>query len=393
MFGLINHIKRCKPEYIDFRKNYCGTCKTIGKLYGQKERILLNNDVVFLSELLAEISSCENDFKHININSCFQLPEHKNYIPVFLQYAASVNILLAYYKVMDNIEDSNSVLNIWWSIKFLQTKNFNEARKYLEKMKLPVNSIEALIREQFKRESAKKQFEEFGATLKYYSEVTGRITGEVFKHGALILDKPDLAETLYEIGNSYGEIIYLSDAIEDYKKDLKSKNFNPVLLHYAEQNTGELLQANQQAYNYIISGIAKIQDLLNLFPVSQNKIRMFVTRVSESVNRKLHKTASCNKESTKTYRKRSIREKYYYALERTQMFLPQRKQVWAKFTRYALFAGLFILIFLIFPNISHASLPDHHDKGPSCKECFEGCCNDCCSSCCDSCCEDCCNKE
>lgn len=54
MFGLMQ-AKMCGMSAAEknFRRlHYCGTCKTIGTLYGQKARLLLNLDVVFLAELL-----------------------------------------------------------------------------------------------------------------------------------------------------------------------------------------------------------------------------------------------------------------------------------------------------------------------------------------------------
>ncbi len=45
MFGLMK-----RPP----REPYCGTCKTMGERYGQKTRLLLNHDTVFLAELLLE---------------------------------------------------------------------------------------------------------------------------------------------------------------------------------------------------------------------------------------------------------------------------------------------------------------------------------------------------
>ena len=45
MFGLIKRADRLA---------YCGSCKTIGAMYGQRVRLLLNHDMVFLGELLMD---------------------------------------------------------------------------------------------------------------------------------------------------------------------------------------------------------------------------------------------------------------------------------------------------------------------------------------------------
>ena len=59
MFGLMK-AKTCSlPEELKHhrRLHYCGTCKTMGSLYGQKTRTLLNHDTVFLAEVLTAIST------------------------------------------------------------------------------------------------------------------------------------------------------------------------------------------------------------------------------------------------------------------------------------------------------------------------------------------------
>lgn len=43
------------PERRLWQLHYCGACKTIGRQYGHKSRMLLNYDAVFLAELLTEL--------------------------------------------------------------------------------------------------------------------------------------------------------------------------------------------------------------------------------------------------------------------------------------------------------------------------------------------------
>ncbi len=82
MFGLMR-AKTCKmtTEQKHFRRlHYCGTCKTLGSLYGQKTRILLNYDTVFLSEILSALSgekieTWANAFQSYN---CLSLPKGEN---------------------------------------------------------------------------------------------------------------------------------------------------------------------------------------------------------------------------------------------------------------------------------------------------------------------------
>ena len=93
MFGLMR-AKTCgmSVEEKRFRRvNYCGTCKTIGSIYGQKSRLLLNHDTVFLAEILTALNS-ENvaDWqKSYQSYNCLNLP--KNEMPIALEFAATTD--------------------------------------------------------------------------------------------------------------------------------------------------------------------------------------------------------------------------------------------------------------------------------------------------------------
>ena len=185
MFGLLKHRNSSHNGCLDFRQNYCGTCKTIGKLYGQKERLFLNNDIVFLSELLSSFDGNNNIFGDLKPNLCLSLPKDQKSIPLFLKFSAAINIILAYYKTLDNIKDSKSKLSIWKLIRLSEIRNFKKAQIFLTSINFPISLIEKSIEEQFLRELKIVKFNSFEESFKYYAELTGKITGEVFKHGAL----------------------------------------------------------------------------------------------------------------------------------------------------------------------------------------------------------------
>src|SRR5262249_24788856 len=90
------------------RFHYCGTCKTMGRLYGQRARLLLNHDAVFLAELLTLLSSespqCNADKAYLSYN-CFSLPRSEEDMPLAFQLAAAANILLTEFNAPDRIKD------------------------------------------------------------------------------------------------------------------------------------------------------------------------------------------------------------------------------------------------------------------------------------------------
>ncbi|HEX5080624.1 MAG TPA: DUF5685 family protein, partial [Blastocatellia bacterium] len=116
MYGLMR-ARHCRqsPEQSDHHRfHYCGACKTMGRLYGQRSRLLLNHDAVFLAELLTLLSVeptapamptvLNVDKAYLSYN-CLSLPKSEDGMPRALQLAAAANILLTEFKVADRIKD------------------------------------------------------------------------------------------------------------------------------------------------------------------------------------------------------------------------------------------------------------------------------------------------
>ncbi len=299
MFGLLQNRNLTTEELSDFHLNYCGTCKTIGKLYGQKERLFLNFDVVFLSELLAAVNNRKEDFNYIKPFTCLILPKKEEHIPQFLKYTASINILLAHYKILDNVNDAKYKFNIWIFFKYITNSNFRKAKQYLKEQKLPVDFIDKQIKEQFLREKKKTFFDSLQETLKYYSSLTAQITGMVFKYGVLSMNNENLSKIFFEMGKSFGEIVYIIDAIEDYEKDRAKNNFNLLLLYEFSQKEKLI----EEAKIYIHDNLDKIKSLINLLEISELKQKTFASNLALNVNNKITLAKCCSAATNCTKKK------------------------------------------------------------------------------------------
>ncbi|MGH9764653.1 MAG: DUF5685 family protein, partial [Blastocatellia bacterium] len=99
MFGLMK-TRMCHLEgdaKLRRRLHYCGTCKTIGRMYGQKSRFLLNHDTVFLAELLSTLSGDSERMQSWNSAyqsyNCLSLPRQDDDIPLPLEIAATATLV------------------------------------------------------------------------------------------------------------------------------------------------------------------------------------------------------------------------------------------------------------------------------------------------------------
>ncbi len=236
MFGLMKPSTCCSSANSDFRFHYCGTCKTIGHHYGQSARMLLNYDVVFLSELLGAMSNFKNKKwdQAYYTKSCFALPKQAEAIPSYLQYTAGINVFLTALKTDDNINDNSFFSKIKW-IAFRQyfKRRFQQAWESLKESKLPVQKFWDLMQEQYKRESQIiKSPDTPESLINYYAAPTAQMTALTFQNGAQAIQQSNQKEKLYHIGHSFGQINYLLDALEDYQADLKTNTFNGIQSAY-----------------------------------------------------------------------------------------------------------------------------------------------------------------
>ena len=85
---------------------YCGICRSIRESAGNVARISLSYDMAFLAMLLMSLyEPQEQGGKH----ACLLHPMRSYVTNEFIHYAADMNILLGYYKCMDDYEDEKKL--------------------------------------------------------------------------------------------------------------------------------------------------------------------------------------------------------------------------------------------------------------------------------------------
>ena len=109
MFG---YITICKPElkikdFEKYRGYYCGLCQDLKKRYGRSGQLTLSYDMTFLILLLSSLYEPDTQLSSCK---CVAHPfeAHPTRQNIFTEYAADMNLLLSYYKCVDDWEDVNS---------------------------------------------------------------------------------------------------------------------------------------------------------------------------------------------------------------------------------------------------------------------------------------------
>lgn len=280
MFGLMR-AKKCgltTEEKHSRRLHYCGTCKTIGSLYGQKSRLLLNHDTVFLAEFLTALSSdAVNDWQQsYQSYNCLNLP--KTEMPLALQFAATANVILTEFKLADHIADEKK--RRFKFARQLFSKESREAENALRNWDFPLEEVQEILSSQERRETESRDFE-------ILAEPTAQTTALFFSKGANLVGKSELETAAFEIGSAFGKLVYLLDAFEDYENDFKANKFNAIRAVYGLPEAcvpniakRKVISELHELENEIIQ---KVSDL----PINESEKALFSGRLQQNLQRKL----------------------------------------------------------------------------------------------------------
>ncbi len=227
MFGYIgvNKEELKIKDYNTYRAYYCGVCHALQKMSGLKGRLVLSFDMTFLAMLL---DSLYDEVSRPEKKRCapHSIKKQDVFVGEAVNYAAEMNILLAF----DNLQDK------WYDSKNLPAKALagliKKSRNRIA-AKYPVQSsaVNAYIKVLRKIEK-KKDANPYEA-----AEATGVMLGNIFAW-----KKDEWHDDLYELGVNLGRFIYMADAYDDYNKDIKTGSYNPFV-RLLNENPGKSLKS------------------------------------------------------------------------------------------------------------------------------------------------------
>lgn len=201
---------------------YCGLCRSLKRRHGQVSRLALNYDMAFLImvlDSLYEPESCQG------CKRCLMHPMHaKSYVMSDISdYAADMNVALAYLNLMDNWSDDRNLLSLAGA-KLLKKRWLRVQSAYPRQCGAMTRCMDDLR----KLEQSGETDPDAGARL------FGELLSEVFVY------KQDRWEpVLREMAFHLGEFIYIMDAVVDLDRDIKKGRYNPLAALRGEGKTDE----------------------------------------------------------------------------------------------------------------------------------------------------------
>jgi len=196
-----------------YQQVYCGLCRALGERHGAHCRLTLTYDMTFLILLLSALQP-EDDMRH----ETFRCPAHpvkkrESAMNAWTDYAADINVVLAYYQRMDDWTDDRRVSALAQA-KIIGSQVKSVCERLPRQCEAITRGLEAL--------SAFEQDGEPNPDLP--AAAFGSILGAAFTPEGL-KDQADL----YAFGDKLGRFIYLMDAVVDLKKDIRHEKYNPMV--------------------------------------------------------------------------------------------------------------------------------------------------------------------
>lgn len=230
-------------DFYTYKGYYCGLCKVMGKNYNQLLRLTVNYDIVLLSLLAHNYEDVEPEF---DMQRCILHPVGKKFSvaisPKLLGKVGDINIILAYFKVLDDVLDDGS--------RKLIEKYLRSRYKKL-KIRYPIlcESID-------KSYSRLRELEADGC-LDY--EMLASCFGDIMVAvGRAVTENAD--KLLDDLMYNLGKWIYYIDAIDDVAKDFEKKKFNPFLTKKDEANQAYFEKMDVIWRQLLYTAIGNIKD-------------------------------------------------------------------------------------------------------------------------------------
>lgn len=232
MFG---YVKTDTPnmyvkDTVLYKAMYCGLCKGIGKTCGLKGRFVLNYDLTFLSVLVHNVLGVDVNVKK---QRCIMHAITKKPMAEFDNLTgrvAALNVILAYYKVCDDVIDSKKG-------KFAKSL----LKSAYKKAKTAEIELDQIVNSRY--EQLRKMEKANSDSIDVVADAFASMLVDIVR----VLTCDCFSEPLSNVAYNLGKWIYLIDALDDFDKDIKKCEYNVFVNAYPNaKNKQELIERNRQ---------------------------------------------------------------------------------------------------------------------------------------------------
>jgi len=206
-----------------FKACYCGLCHALRNKYGPSARLVLNYELVLLAMLLWDAK----EKPVFNCKRCIASPFRKREYCAgneSLDKCAGYNLILAWWRLQDTIADERIIKSLPHRIvSVLISRSYKKAAR-----DLPV--FNETVREQIVKLTEYEKNE--GSSL---DNAADRFA-QILSAAAPISGQDPTHRPMRELMYHLGRWIYIIDACDDYKEDIKDGRYNPVVSRFPPES-------------------------------------------------------------------------------------------------------------------------------------------------------------
>ncbi|MET8773997.1 DUF5685 family protein [Nocardia sp. NPDC004654] len=239
----------------EWRAHMCGLCLGLRDGHGQLARTATNTDAILLSvltEAQLPASSTRTTAGRCPLRGMRRAEVAAADSPGVL-LASTASLLLGSAKLRDHVADGDASRLAGRPMVRMSTRWADSARRQAALIDFDVEPLVAAIGSQQLVESRAAALrpaavgagpnasdqspimrgpdaasDEPRVTLDELTAPTALCAAEFFAHAAILANRPDNADHLRTVGEHFGRIAHLSDAIADYDDDIAHGRFNPL---------------------------------------------------------------------------------------------------------------------------------------------------------------------
>ena len=249
MFGyLVADLSRLDETQAErYKAVYCGLCRTLRKRHGLRAGLTLNYDLTFLILLLNSLYEPEEEK---GSEKCLRHPyTPQNWAKSEISdYAADLNVMLAYLKCLDNWSDDGSLVSL-------------AEGKLLEKSSEKCQSL--YPRQYAAMKSAMERIWELEKNGSEDADAAASAFGD-FMAEALVYREDRWDGDLRGMGAALGQFIYVMDAVIDLDEDAAKNRYNPFRRNYGldnERHFRDILKMLLSECVYYFDRLPLVQDV------------------------------------------------------------------------------------------------------------------------------------
>jgi Family of unknown function (DUF5685) len=205
----------------------CGLCLALRDDYGQVARIATNYDGLVVSLLVEAQSAGRPACRKAGRCPLRGMRRADVATGECVRLAAVVSLALAAARVRDHVDDRDGLVGsvgMRPAARRIAERWVRQGTDIGQTVGFDTGVLVAAMDRQTELEATAGP----GSSLLLVTEPTETAVAEAFAHTAVLAGRPDNRKPLREVGQLFGRVAHLLDAVEDYRDDVARRKWNPL---------------------------------------------------------------------------------------------------------------------------------------------------------------------